>query len=519
VSAGRPGDPLKSYRSKRDFAQTPEPAGAGGEGSAGPLRFVIHEHSARRMHWDLRLERAGVLVSWAIPKGMPEEPKVNHLAPHTEDHPLSYLDFEGVIPAGSYGAGTMRVWDRGTYDCLKWEPRKVEVALHGERLDARYALFAIGEGAAPKDWMIHRMDPAADGARGPMPERIAPMLARSGELPRDEDRWAYEIKWDGVRAIAYAEPGRLALQSRNLHEITDSYPELARLGRALGSHRAVLDGEIVAFDADGRPSFAALTQRMGVSSSARARRLAQSVPVTYVIFDLLWLDGHSLMERPYLERRAALAKLGLRGERWQTPDHIVAHGRRTLEASAAAGLEGIVAKALDGAYEPGRRSGAWIKLKNSARERLAIGGWMPGTGRRRERIGALLLGEARRCATAGASEAASRRPSWSGSPRRSARWFARSPRSRRTGRSRRVAPSSASRSCRRRCRFASARRRACCASRATSDLCRRRPSARRDGDRGRLRRPRPRRAARRAGVWSCTGTASSACGRRSRAAS
>ena len=393
MSAGRPGDPLKSYRSKRDFAQTPEPAGAGGEGSAGPLRFVIHEHSARRMHWDLRLERAGVLVSWAIPKGMPEEPKVNHLAPHTEDHPLSYLDFEGVIPAGSYGAGTMRVWDRGTYDCLKWEPRKVEVALHGERLDARYALFAIGEGAAPKDWMIHRMDPAADGARGPMPERIAPMLARSGELPRDEDRWAYEIKWDGVRAIAYAEPGRLALQSRNLHEITDSYPELARLGRALGSHRAVLDGEIVAFDADGRPSFAALTQRMGVSSSARARRLAQSVPVTYVIFDLLWLDGHSLMERPYLERRAALAKLGLRGERWQTPDHIVAHGRRTLEASAAAGLEGIVAKALDGAYEPGRRSGAWIKLKNSARERLAIGGWMPGTGRRRERIGALLLGE------------------------------------------------------------------------------------------------------------------------------
>ena len=141
-------DPLSSYRAKRDFAQTPEPAGAA-EGSGEQLRFVIHEHSARRLHWDLRLERDGVLVSWALPKGMPLEPKVNHIAPHTEDHPLEYLDFEADIPAGSYGAGTMRIWDRGTYECLKWEPRKVEVALHGERLNARYALFAIGEDDPP----------------------------------------------------------------------------------------------------------------------------------------------------------------------------------------------------------------------------------------------------------------------------------------------------------------------------------------------------------------------------------
>jgi bifunctional non-homologous end joining protein LigD len=393
VTPGRAGDPLKSYRSKRDFARTPEPAGSAAGALPGLPRFVIHEHSARSMHWDLRLERDGVLVSWAIPKGMPPEPKVNHLAPHTEDHPLSYLDFEGEIPPGSYGAGTIEIWDRGTYECLKWEPRKVEVALHGERLDARYALFAISEGENPRDWMIHRMDPAADGGRGPMPERIAPMLARAGALPREDDRWAFEIKWDGVRAIAYAQPGSLRLESRNLREITPSYPELLRLGRALRSHRAVLDGEIVAFDADGRPSFAALAQRMHVASPARAKRLAQSVPVTYVIFDLLWLDGHSLIERTYLERRQALAQLGLRAERWQTPDHIVGAGRRTLAASAAAGLEGIVAKRLDSPYEPGRRSGAWIKLKNSVREQLTIGGWMPGTGRRRERIGALLLGE------------------------------------------------------------------------------------------------------------------------------
>ncbi len=394
MTPGRAGDPLKSYRSKRDFARTPEPQdSAGGGAPPTAARFVIHEHSARRMHWDLRLEHDGVLVCWAIPKGMPEEPKVNHIAPHTEDHPLSYLDFEGVIPAGSYGAGTMRVWDRGTYECLKWEPRKVEVALHGERLDARYALFAIGREAGSRDWMIHRMDPAADPALEPMPAQVAPMLARAGTLPRDDDRWAFEIKWDGVRAIAYSQPGSLRLESRNLREITASYPELARLARALGSRRAVLDGEIVAFDADGRPSFGALARRMHVSSPARARRLAEELPVTYVIFDLLWLDGHSLLERPYVERRRMLAELGLRGERWQTPDHIVGRGRETFEASAAAGLEGIVAKRLDSPYEPGRRSGAWIKLKNINRAVLPIGGWTPGAGRRRERIGALLVGE------------------------------------------------------------------------------------------------------------------------------
>jgi bifunctional non-homologous end joining protein LigD len=391
VSSGRARrDPLSNYRAKRDFSQTPEPAGAVSAAGERP-RFVIHEHSARRLHWDLRLERDGVLVSWALPKGMPLEPKVNHIAPHTEDHPLEYLDFEADIPAGSYGAGTLRIWDRGTYDCLKWEPRKIEVALHGERLSARYALFAIGEDGG--DWMIHRMDPPDGGPTEPMPARVAPMLARAGALPREDSAYAFEIKWDGLRAIAYSSPGTLRFESRNLNDISASYPELTRLGRALGSHSAVLDGEIVVLDGEGRTSFAALARRMGVSSPARAKRLAERDPVTYVIFDLLWLDGHSLIERPYTERREALAGLALRGERWQTPDHIVGHGRETLAASERAGLEGVIAKRLDGPYEPGRRSGAWIKLKNVRSERLAVGGWLAGQGRRRERIGALLVGE------------------------------------------------------------------------------------------------------------------------------
>jgi bifunctional non-homologous end joining protein LigD len=396
---GKPAARLKGYRAKRDFHATPEPAPApvpAGSGDraqdAHPPRFVIHEHDASRLHWDLRLERDGALASWALPKGLPDAPGENRFAAHTEDHPLEYLEFHGVIPKGNYGAGRMAIWDHGTYECLKWEPRKVEVALHGKRVDGRYALFPIDSGEQPKDWMIHRMDPPADPHREPMPTRVVPMLARSGQLPADDPSWAYEIKWDGIRAIAYSKPGELRLHSRNLNDITDSYPELARLGRALHSHSAVLDGEIVAFDANARPSFSALAQRMHVASRAQAKRLAAATPVTFVIFDLLWLDGHSVMGLPYEQRRELLAALDLNGERWQTPEHIVGDGAALLEASAEQGLEGVVAKRLDSTYEPGIRSGAWVKVKRVGRQELVVGGWMPGKGKRTDTIGALLLG-------------------------------------------------------------------------------------------------------------------------------
>ncbi len=332
---------LKRYGAKRDFAMTPEPAAAPTEPAAGAAaaggtpRFVIHEHSARRLHWDLRLERDGALASWALPKGLPEEQGENRFAAATEEHPLEYLDFHGEIPEGQYGAGTMAVWDSGTYECLKWEPRKVEVALHGGRVDARYALFAIEQGERPKDWMIHRMDPPESDPAHPreaMPEHVVPMLARAGELPAEEEGWAYEIKWDGVRAIVYSRPGELRLESRNLNDITDSYPELARVNRALSSHSAVLDGEIVAFDADGRPSFAALQRRMHVVSRAQARRLMTGTPVTLMLFDLLWLDGHSLMELPYRDRRELLGELRLAGTSWQTPENVVLSGVDTARA-------------------------------------------------------------------------------------------------------------------------------------------------------------------------------------------
>jgi bifunctional non-homologous end joining protein LigD len=395
VPAGREqsGGELGRYAAKRDFATTPEPAARAPAGRReNAPRFVIHEHSARRLHWDLRLEHDGVLASWAVPKGLPEAPGENRFAAATEDHPIEYLDFHGEIPKGNYGAGTMTIWDRGEYEVLKWEPRKIEVALHGERLDARYALFPIDRAEPPKEWMIHRMDPPADAAAEPMPERIVPMLARSAQTPPAGAAWAFEIKWDGVRALAYCRAGEVRLESRNLNDISDSYPEIARIDRSLGSHRAVLDGELVAFDGAGRPNFGALQQRMHVASREQARRLAKRTPVTYVIFDLLWLDGHSLIELPYAERRAGLTRLELAGPSWQTPEHLVGHGPELLRASAEQRLEGIVAKRLDSTYQPGRRSSSWLKIKTTGRQEFVIGGWLAGKGRRRGTLGALLLG-------------------------------------------------------------------------------------------------------------------------------
>ncbi|MHB8657212.1 MAG: DNA ligase D [Solirubrobacteraceae bacterium] len=390
---------LTSYRRKRDFATTSEPSGSArdattGGGAATLPRFVIQEHHATRLHWDLRLEHARALASWAIPNGIPPTPSENRLAVRTEDHPLEYLDFEGEIPKGQYGAGTMRIWDRGTFELHKWEPGKVELTFHGERLQGRYGLFPIGRtGQSKSDWMIHRMDPAQDPARGAMPERIVPMAARlSASIPQPEADWSFEVKWDGVRALAYVQPGRLRLESRNLREITDAYPEVRGLLLDIGMREAVLDGEIVAFDDAGQPSFERLQHRMHVTSASAVRRLARSNPVVYAVFDVLFLDGHLLTGQPYRERRAALESLELNGPAWRVPAAHPGTGRDLLRATAAQGLEGVVAKRMDSCYEPGRRSGAWRKLKHTLRQELVIGGWLPGEGRRSTRIGALLMG-------------------------------------------------------------------------------------------------------------------------------
>jgi bifunctional non-homologous end joining protein LigD len=383
---------LREYQAKRDFNRTPEPAGhgatRGGSSERATARFVVHEHHARRLHWDLRLERDGALMSWAVPNGIPQDPRENRKAIHVEDHPLSYIDFEGEIPKGSYGAGKVVVWDRGIYECEKFQEDKLVVVFHGERLRGRYALFRAG---SERDWMIHRMDPPVE-ERAAMPEHMVGMLASVGPLPKDDSGWAFEVKWDGVRAITYWRPGRLRIETRNLNEVTSRYPELRALGRELGAREAVLDGEIVAFDERGVPSFERLQRRMHQSSESAIRRLAHEQPVTYVIFDLLYLDGRLTTELSYRERRALLSGLDLQGAAWRTPDYHAGDGRSFLQATAQHGLEGVLAKHLDSPYRPGERSGEWLKIKNVCRQELVIGGWLPGKGQRTGRVGALLMG-------------------------------------------------------------------------------------------------------------------------------
>ncbi len=380
---------LEEYERKRDFKKTAEPAPKRPRKKKGKPRFVVQEHSARRLHWDLRLEHDGVAASWAIPNGIPEDPAENRKAVRTEDHPLSYLEWEGEIPAGEYGAGTMKIWDSGTYELEKWEPEKVMVSFEGERLRGRYALFHAGKAA--KDWMIHRIDPP-ERERDPFPENVVPMLARLSTLPKDDSGWAVEVKWDGVRAIAYCQPGRVKLQTRNLNDVTAQYPEVKGISRQLGSFDAVLDGELVAFDEHGKPSFERLQQRIHNTDPNVVRRRMETHPVVYVVFDLLYFNGYDFTGLPYERRRELLEELKLEGESWQTPGYSVGRAEELLAASREQGLEGMVLKRLDSAYAPGRRDGNWLKVKNTLRQELVIGGWTPGEGRRKRHLGALLVG-------------------------------------------------------------------------------------------------------------------------------
>jgi bifunctional non-homologous end joining protein LigD len=383
--------PLEQYRKKRDFDKTPEPAG-GPKPAARKrkqLRFVVQEHHATSLHWDFRLERDGVLVSWAVPKGIPPDPKRNNLAVHVEDHPISYIDFAGDIPEGNYGAGQVTVWDKGTYEEVKWSEREVMVVLHGERVEGRYVLFQT----QGKNWMIHRMDPPQDAGREPMPERIEPMRAKLAlGIPRDAESYGFEFKWDGIRALAFSTGGRVRLQSRSFEDVTARYPELREMGAAIGSHELVLDGEVIAVEKSGRPSFELLQGRMGLTNEADIRRKMKEIPIGYVIFDLLYLDGRSTMPLPYRQRRRLLEGLKLKGRFWQTPPSTPGDGERTLAASKQLGLEGVMAKRLDSIYQAGKRSDAWLKIKNHQGQELVIGGWLPGAGASKGRIGALLVG-------------------------------------------------------------------------------------------------------------------------------
>ncbi|MGN9839132.1 DNA polymerase ligase N-terminal domain-containing protein [Nonomuraea sp. H19] len=309
-------DKLQRYRSKRDPTRTPEPVPAEPPTPAEGNAFVIQEHHARSLHWDLRLERDGVLVSWAVPKGLPADPDTNHLAVQTEDHPMEYLTFHGEIPKGEYGGGTMTVWDTGTYETEKWSDREVKVVLHGERASGRFVLFQT----RGKNWMIHRMDAPV---HEPFPS-VEPMLpTERAKPPKDASAYAFEFAWGGRRLLVPIYGGRT--------DAAREHPWLRSLAESFGSRSALLDGE--------------------VATLGGAEIL--------VFYDLLYDDGHALVEEPFTVRRAALEALGLAGARWQTAPSWPGEAGPVRQAAREQGLPGIVAKRLDSPYEPGL-SKSWL---------------------------------------------------------------------------------------------------------------------------------------------------------------
>lgn len=421
-----PSTALTSYLAKRDAAKTPEPMPTTAvAGAPGAPRFVIQEHHASRLHYDLRIERDGVLISWAVPKGVPETPDRNHLAVMTEPHPLEYLTFEGEIPRGEYGAGSMTVWDTGTVALEKWRDDEVIGTFTGQaggRLgSARLALIRTEGEGEKSQWLLHRMKdgggspPAPERRRGePSPERrrrlptreaaipaeaassaegpIRPMLSETGSpgLARGYD-WA-EIKWDGVRAIGTWADGRLTLRARSGTDITARYPELTADGAPhLPASDAVIDGEIVAFDAQGRPSFTRLQNRMHLTRGREIEREVVRTPVVYLLFDLMRLDGHDLTRMPLRRRRELLEQLASDLDAPVQVPPVFDDLDAAMEMSGRYGLEGVVAKDPGSPYRPGARSSSWLKLKHTRTQEVVIVGIRPGQGNRREGMGSLLL--------------------------------------------------------------------------------------------------------------------------------
>ena len=350
--AARTGRKLAQYQSMRDFDATPEPAGVVAEGP-DRCRFVIQQHDATRLHWDLRLEHDGVLASWALPRGLPWSPKTNHLAVHTEDHPMEYLEFSGDIPEGSYGAGSMFIWDTGTYDAEKFDDGKVIVVLHGSRARGKYALFQT----RGRDWMIHRMDPPEDPTREELPDHMPLLGAVPGLLPRGAG-WAFEVLWQGCRALVTSSGGVVTISDAAGNDVSASFPEVRRIGRAIGSPEVILDGVIMSPDGD--QSWVARRQR--VSSDSAIRRLARDHPLALMAFDLLWLDGHPTVERPWRERRSRLEELRLAADAWQAPAAHLGDGAALLEAAQAQGLPGLVAKRVAAPYAADAKRPPWVRV-------------------------------------------------------------------------------------------------------------------------------------------------------------
>ena len=441
---------LKRYAQKRRFDRTPEPEPGAARHSSGRLRFCVQRHHASHLHYDLRLEVAGVLKSWAVPKGPTLDPGEKRLAMLVEDHPIDYGGFEGVIPPGNYGAGSVMLWDRGTYELVGEASAEEQLArgdfkfrLHGEKLNGDFAIVrfkgrSLGRASRGNEWLLIKKhdafakpswdpeahsrsvltgrtqaeiaeeadDPPAGAAsasypgvdkiagakRAPMPAIISPMLAELGKgKPPSGREWLYEIKWDGVRALCFLDASGLRIAARSGNDITREYPELSVLPHHLNAREAIVDGEIAALDDRGRPDFERLQTRMHVTGAASIARLSRSTPVMLFLFDLLYLDGFDLRGAALSERKRVLAEILTPGGPIRYSEHFHAGGHDILEAARQHGLEGVVGKRASSKYES-RRSGDWLKWKVTDSSDFIICGYTSGE---RHGLGALILGEYR----------------------------------------------------------------------------------------------------------------------------
>jgi bifunctional non-homologous end joining protein LigD len=368
---------LREYERKRDRKKTPEPFGGDGRGGRKPI-FVVQRHDARRLHYDFRLERAGALASWAVPKGIPLEPGQRNLAVHVEDHPLEYATFEGEIPKGQYGAGQVEVWDNGTYELV--EEKKdggLTVRLEGKRLQGLWALVPARLSGDEKNWLlIKKRDEAA---RERAHRRYAPMLATLAEKLPTGRGWLFEAKWDGYRTVTYVVNGDAELRTRKDQDYTERFRAVASaIPRALRTSNCVLDGEVCAIDEQGRTSFSAM-QKGGY-------------PLVYYVFDLLELEGEPLIDLPFVERRKRLEEILDRSNKTVQLSQGFEDGRALERAAIERGLEGVMAKRAQSRYEPGRRSRDWLKVKpGKQHQEFVIAGYTRGQGRRSGRLGSLIL--------------------------------------------------------------------------------------------------------------------------------
>ncbi len=431
---------LKEYREKRKFEKTPEPpVERTGERAVGRGNsFVVQKHAATRLHYDLRLEIDGVLKSWAVPKGPSLDSADKRLAVQTEDHPLDYGGFEGTIPKGNYGAGTVMVWDNGTYALegtlsgrQQVERGEIKFTLFGQKLRGSFALVKLRRSQKGNEWLLikhrdaasaanwqidqhdgsalsgrsmeeiaqgpARFDPsdapsgaaALDGARrAKMPAKMSPMLATLTDKPFSHPDWLFEIKLDGERALAWVDKGGVELRSRAGRNITAQYPELEVLAERLRAKQAIVDGEVVVLDERGRSDFERLQERMNVSRPAPA--VLRQAPVVYYAFDLIYLDGYDLRDVPLVERKNLLRKLLVAADPIRYGDHQMEKGRELFELAAEHGLEGVIAKDARSAYVE-RRSPFWMKFKVVRELDAAVGGWTAPRGSR-QHFGSLLLG-------------------------------------------------------------------------------------------------------------------------------